>query len=57
MRDLRSVRIIRKTREPAIREADNTDPRLAPYFEKYNVTTADQVAEFEGSLEKAEWPD
>jgi hypothetical protein len=58
VRDLRSVRIIRKTkREPAIREADNTDPRLAPYFEKYNVTTAIQVAEFEGSLEKEEWPD
>jgi hypothetical protein len=57
VRDLRSVRIIRKTREPAIREADNTDPRLAPYFKKYNVTTADQVTEFESSLEKDEWPD
>jgi hypothetical protein len=55
VRDLRSVRIIRKTkREPTIVEVDH---RYAPYFKKYNVNTADQVAEFEGSLEKDEWPD
>jgi hypothetical protein len=57
VRDLRSVRIIRKKREPVIREADNTDPRLAPYFKKYNVTTGDQVTEFERSLDKDEWPE